>query len=238
MTLSATLETASRKRLPLALKLALTGFVAFMIPVYWQTYGPTNFLYFCDAALFLALVAVWTEYPLPAGMAACGILIPQLLWAADFLGTLLGHPVVNMTGYMFKQDDTTLLARRVSLFHGWLPFVLLYLVWRLGYDRRSLAAWTALAWVLMLIGFFFLPLPPAPADNPNLPVNVNYVYGLPDDRGVQTWMPQWAWLAFVMTALPVLFFIPTHFLLRLLMPKARQKVAAVQAMPQPAPGVS
>jgi hypothetical protein len=216
MTLSATLETAPRHRLPLALKLALTAFVAFMIPVYWHTYGPTNFLYFCDVALFLTLVAVWTEYPLPAGMAAVGILLPQLLWAADFLGTLLGYPLVNMTGYMFKEDESTLLARRVSLFHGWLPFLLIYLVWRLGYDRRALPAWPVLAWVLMLIGYFFMPLPPAPADSPNLPVNVNYVYGLPNDKEVQPWMPRLAWLALMMTALPLMFLIPTHFLLRAL----------------------
>jgi len=27
--------------------------------------------------------------------------------------------------------------RLLSLFHGWLPILLVYLVWKLGYDRRA-----------------------------------------------------------------------------------------------------
>ena len=45
--------------------------------------GQTNFLYFCDVALFLALISVLAEKRLPASMAAVGILFPQLLWAID-----------------------------------------------------------------------------------------------------------------------------------------------------------
>ena len=37
------------KRVPLWLKLSFTAFMAILIPVYWWCYGPTNFLYFCDA---------------------------------------------------------------------------------------------------------------------------------------------------------------------------------------------
>ncbi len=203
------------RRLPLALKLALTAFVCVQVPFYWSAYGPTNFLYFCDVALFLTLASVLTEKRLPASMAAVGILLPQFVWVLDFVGTLFGHPVVGMTGYMF-QNSQPLYARAISLFHGWLPFLLLYLVYQLGYDRRALVAWTVLAWGLMLIAYFFLPAPPAPADRPNLPVNVNYVYGTSDDKP-QEWMPPLAWLAVMMFGLPLLFFIPTHFLLSGLM---------------------
>lgn len=48
----------STRRLPLWLKLADTAFMAVLVPVYWTQYGPTNFLYFCDVALFLALVGL------------------------------------------------------------------------------------------------------------------------------------------------------------------------------------
>ena len=48
-------------RIPIALKLAYTAFLAVLVPVYWRNYGPTNFLYFCDVALFLTLVGIWTE---------------------------------------------------------------------------------------------------------------------------------------------------------------------------------
>ena len=53
-------------RLPLPFKLAYTAFMAVLVPVYWYYYGPTNFLYFCDAALFITLVGLWLESPLLA----------------------------------------------------------------------------------------------------------------------------------------------------------------------------
>lgn len=199
------------RRIPVALKLLLTAFVVVQVVFYWSAYGPTNFLYFCDVALFLTLISVLTETRLPASMAAVGILLPQFLWVIDFVGGVFGHPPVGMTAYMF-QDTQPLYARAISLFHGWLPFLLLYVIYRLGYDRRALSAWTILAWGLMLIAYFLLPAPPAPEDNKNLPVNVNYVYGTSDDKA-QEWMPPLAWLAVMMIGLPLLFFIPTHLLL-------------------------
>jgi len=32
------------RRIPLAIKLAFTAFMAVLVPVYWNKYGPTNFL--------------------------------------------------------------------------------------------------------------------------------------------------------------------------------------------------
>ena len=204
--------TGGRVRLPLWAKLLYTAFLAVLVPVYWRDYGPTNFLYFCDVALVLTLAAFWTGRSLPASMAAVGILLPQLLWCIDFAAVAAGGQVTGMTAYMFD-EKLTLFARGLSLFHGWLPFVLLALVWKLGYDRRALVWWTLLAWVLLPACYLFLPTPPAPPETPGLPVNVNYVYGL-DDGGPQRWMPPLAWLAAMMVALPTLLYLPTHLLLR------------------------
>ena len=54
----------------LALKIAYTAFMAVLIPVYWHYYGPTNFLYFCDVALILTLIAIWPENALLISMCA------------------------------------------------------------------------------------------------------------------------------------------------------------------------
>jgi hypothetical protein len=103
------------------------------------------------------------------------------------------------------------------LFHGWLPFLLVFLVWKLGYDRRAFLAWTGLAWALIVICFFFMP-PPQP--NPGLlPVNINYVWG-PSDNVAQTWVPPSVWVVGLLVGLPTLLFAPVHFLLALTMPKA------------------
>ena len=202
-------------RLPLWLKLAYTAFMAVLVPVYWRNYGPTNFLYFCDVALIITLVGIWIESPLLVSMCAVGILASQALWVVDFLSNLIGVPLTGMTDYMFAADHS-LFLRSLSLFHGWLPFLLVYLVWRLGYDRRGLAAWTALAWALVLICFFFMP-PPRP--DPGLtPVNINYVWGM-SDTVAQQWMPPAVWVAGLIVLLPALLYVPVHFLLRRSMPK-------------------
>ena len=50
-----------RHKIPLAVKVAGTAFLAVLVPVYWHSYGPTNFLWFCDAALILTVAGLWLE---------------------------------------------------------------------------------------------------------------------------------------------------------------------------------
>lgn len=203
-------------RLPLSLKLAYTAFMAVLVPVYWYFYGPTNFLYFCDLALFLTLVGIWTESALLVSMCAVGILVPQALWVADFLGGAVGRPITGMTAYMFKAE-TSLFLRGLSLFHGWLPFLLVALVWRLGYDRRAWGAWSALTVAVLFVCFLLMP-PPTP-DPGLVPVNINYVWGM-DDTRAQTLVHPWVWFAGLVVGIPLLLCLPTHWALRRFMPEA------------------
>jgi len=195
--------------IPLWLKIAYTAFVAVLVPVYWANYGPSNFLYFCDLALLVTLAAIWLESPLLASMPAVGILAPQVLWVVDFVGNLLGHPLVGMTDYMFN-PALPLHLRALSLFHGWLPFLLVYLVWQLGYDRRAFRSWTMLAVGVLLVCYLFMP-PPRP-DAGTAVVNINYVFGMSDSHP-QTWMPGWAWFLCLLVGIPALMFTPTHWAL-------------------------
>jgi hypothetical protein len=204
-------------RVPLAVKLVYTAFVAVLIPVYWHYYGPTNFLYFCDVALILTVIAIWPENALVLSMCAIGIIIPQAVWVVDVLANAVGVSLTGMTDYMFDANRS-LFLRLLSTFHGWLPFLLLYLVSRTGYDRRALRAWTVLAWVLLFICFFLMP-PPNP--HPRLtPVNINYVWGL-SDYAPQKWVPPDVWFVGLLIGMPLLIFAPTHFALARLMPQAQ-----------------
>ena len=203
-------------RVPLIVKLAYTAFVAVLVPVYWHYYGPTNFLYFCDVALLLTVIAIWPENALLLSMCAVGILVPQTVWVIDFLLNAAGLSLTGMTDYMFDANRS-LFLRLLSLFHGWLPFLMIYLIWKTGYDRRAFWSWTSLAWVLLLISFFLMP-PPNP--HPGLtPVNINYVFGL-SDYAAQRWMPAAVWFAGLSVCLPAFVFAPTHLVLARLMPKA------------------
>jgi hypothetical protein len=210
---------AASSRIPLWVKLVYTAFVAVLVPFYWKAYGPTNFLYFCDVALLMGLVAVWTEHSLWASAPLTGILVVQLVWMVDFLAGAIGHPLTGMTDYMFDENNT-LFTRGLSFFHFWLPWFLMYLVWRLGYDRRAWLTWTLITWVLLLVCYFLMPAPPPPSDNMNLPVNINYVYGM-SDTAPQQMMEGWLWFLLEMILLPFAICLPTHLFLCWLFPPAK-----------------
>ncbi len=206
------------RRIPLAVKIPYTCFVCVLVPVYWSSYGPTNFLYFCDVALLLTLAGIWLESALLVSMCCVGILLPQLFWLVDFLCQVFGYSLTGMTGYMFN-PSLTLFTRGLSLFHGWLPLLLVWLVWRIGYDRRAFKAWGVLATALVLFSYLLLPPAGAVLANPNIPVNIDYVYGF-SDRGPQHWMNQTLYVALYLAALWCVIFLPTHALLRRIVPPA------------------
>lgn len=206
-------KTASR--LPVALKVAYTAFMAVLLRVYLHDYGPTNFLYICDVSLLLTLIAIWPENDLLLSMACVGILVPQTAWLIDFLINLAGVSLTGVTDYMFDASHS-LFLRLLSLYHAWMPLLVAYLVWKIGYDRRAFWAWTALFWVLLPVCFFLMP-PPTPTAGLT-PVNINYVWG-PSDNAAQTWVPPYVWLAGLMFGLPLLVFAPTHYVLSRVVPK-------------------
>ena len=48
-------------QIPLWIKIAYTLFICVLVPVYWVQYGPGNFLWFSDIALFVTAAALWLE---------------------------------------------------------------------------------------------------------------------------------------------------------------------------------
>jgi len=198
------------------LKLGYTIFMIVWVPSYWMAYGPTNFLYFCDIALFVTLFAIWKESALLASAPAVGIIIPQILWAVDYLCGLCGYFPLKMTTYMFEHENLEQwYYDGLSFFHLWLPLLLIYLVARLGYDRRALRLWTMITWFVLVVCYFWMPAPPKPDYGPEqreVPVNINYVYGLEDDAP-QAFMHPHVWFALLMAVMPVLIFLPTHWVL-------------------------
>jgi hypothetical protein len=203
---------SGRPPLPLSAKILYSLFVAVLIPVYVHEYGPTNFLYFCDVALLLTLMGLWWESPLLVSMCSVGILLPQFLWLVDFVCHAVGIHLTGTTDYMFDAK-LPIFTRGLSLFHGWLPLVLVWLQIRLGYDRRALPAWTGLAGVLILVCYCFMPAAGAQLADPNTPVNINYVYGF-DDHKPQQWVNPNIYVILWFGLLTTLAFIPTHLVLK------------------------
>lgn len=186
--------------LPLALKLAYTAFLVVLVPRYWKAYGPGNFLWVCDVALLGTAAALWLESPILASMMLLAVAVPQLAWDVDFFGRLLtGRHPIGMTSYMF--DRTLPLATRaLSVFHIFLPILLVWLLVRWGYDPRAWAAQTLLTWALLLASYAFT----RPADN------VNYAFG--PGAKPQTRLPPRVYLALAMAVAPLAYW-PVHALL-------------------------
>ena len=199
------------KHIPMTLKLIYTAFVAVMVSVYWHDYGPQNFLYFCDVAVLVTLVGIWIESPLLISMEAVAILLPQMLWIIDFLTHLCGFRLLGMTDYMFDARHS-LFLRGISLFHGWLPMLLVWLILQLGYDRRALRIQTVVCSALLLVCYFAF-VPPGGGRSGAMVVNINYVFGMSESLA-QTRMPPLLWLGMLIFGIPVLFYVPTHLLLQ------------------------
>ncbi len=141
-------------RIPLSAKILYTVWMAVWVPVYWQHNGPANFLWLCDFANWVVFLAIWVESTLLISSQLAGILLIQLVWAVDFGGGLLFglHPVGG-TEYMFDAAKP-LWLRGLSLFHLWTVPLLVWLVRRVGYDRRGWRMQTAIAGVLFPLGIF------------------------------------------------------------------------------------
>jgi hypothetical protein len=192
--------------IPLWLKLAYTGFVAITVPVYAAKYGFRNFLWFSDIGLLLTVPALWLESSLLASMMAIGLLLPEVFWNASYFWRLLtGRRLAGLTDYMFDQRKPQYL-RALSLFHVFLPLLLLWLVSRLGYDPRALAAQTVLAWIVLPASYWLTD----PREN------VNWVFGPSNEP--QNRMPPLLYLALLMAGFPVLIYFPAHLLFRALLP--------------------
>lgn len=160
----------------------------------------------------VTLVALWLENSLLASMAAIAVVWLQSLWVLDFAAhLLLGIRIFGFSDYMFD-PKVLVVARWLSRFHIWLPILLVWVVFRLGYDRRALAAQTLCAWLVLALSYGLTKDIHGPAGN------LNMVYGL-SNHEPQTWMPPLLWLGVVMLAAPVCIYGPVHFVFRRFSPQ-------------------
>src|ERR1043166_332815 len=184
--------------IPLWLKLGYTALTLLICAVYTFKYPPGNFLWFSDIALIATVPALWLENGLIASMMAVGLLLPEVFWNVSYFGELLtGRRIGGLTDYMFDAGKPRYL-RALSLFHVFLPFLLLWMVARLGYDSRALIAQSALAWLVLPLCYLFTD----PKEN------INWVYG--PGAQPQKRLPPLLYLALVLLAFPLLIYLPAH----------------------------
>jgi hypothetical protein len=189
------------RRIPLWLKVLWTLWVAVWAPLYWRQYGVQNFLYFCDLGNVLIAIAMWTESALLFSWQAVGLLIFQTLYIIDLLGTLVsGRHLIGGTEYMFD-PHIPLLIRVLSLFHVVTPPLLLWAIWKLGYDPRGWKLATLMTWIVVPINYFWRPQ-----------YNINWARGL--FMREQHVLPGAVYLLAYLIFVPLLIYYPTHAVLK------------------------
>lgn len=180
------------------------GVLAFVL-IYWQRYGPRNFLWFSDIAFIGAAPAMWLESALLAGVLACMVLLPELLWNVDYaLRLVLRRRITGLTEYMFD-PAIPLWLRSISLFHVPLPLVLVWLVVDYGYPPQVLP-WSLVTGAAVLLFSYWL----SPPDK-----NINWVFG---PARIQRRFAPLVYLGLLYVGFVLVVFLPTHLLLRWLLP--------------------
>jgi hypothetical protein len=187
------------RRVPLWLKAVWTVWLLLWAPLYWRQYGAQNFLYFCDLGNILIGIALWTESALVFSWQAAGLLVFQTVYLVDLIGAgLFGRHVIGGTEYMFD-PNIPLFIRLLSLFHLATPPVLLWAIWRLGYDARGWKLQTLMTWIVIPINYFWRP-----------EYNINWARGLLRE---QHFVPGPLYLIAYLMVVPLVVYYPTHLVL-------------------------
>lgn len=181
-------------------KIVYTLAVLAFIVIYWQRYGPRNFLWFSDIAFIGAVPAMWLESGLLSGVLACMVLLPEVLWNVDYgLRLALRRRITGLTEYMFDPSIPRWL-RAVSLFHVPLPLVLIWLVAAYGYPEASLAAAAGTGAVVLALSYGFS----------SKEKNINWVFGL---GRIQRRLAPPVYAGLLYLGFVFVVFLPTHWLL-------------------------
>ncbi len=183
-------------RVPLWLKIGWTVWIVVWAPLYWKQYGLQNFLYFCDLGNFFILAALWLESRLIFSWQATGLLLFQSLYIVDLAGALLsGRHLIGGTEFMFDAN-VPLFLRLLSLFHVVTPPLLVWAIWRLGYDRQGWKWQTWMTFVVVPINFFWRPQ-----------FNINWARGILREQHA---VPGLLYLAAYLVVVPLAVYWPTH----------------------------
>lgn len=184
------------------IKWLVTVFTIVLIPVYWNHYGPGNFLWLSDISLLLSLLALWLRSPLLISIVVVAVLPVEIFWNIDFIYHLIrGEKLFGIADYMFDESKS-LFLRSLSLFHVFLPPIWIFYLRKWGYDRRAFFPSIAIQW-----GAFVLSrLLTSPKENINW-VFIPYKYKW-------EWISSWQWLILLMVLFPLLIYLPMHLFLK------------------------
>ena len=187
------------------MRVAAFLWLVFWLVVYWHSWGPLNFLHFCDISEILACVGFMVDGPLLVSSQAVASLFVDAAWTLDAgCAFFLRRHLIGGTEYLFDPSHA-LWVRLLSLFHIALPVLLLWALHRCGYDRRGLPLQLAIA----LPGFIASRFAPASQ-------NLNYAYADPFFH--RQWGPAPLHIVVIFHFMLFAVYLPTHLILKRVFP--------------------
>jgi hypothetical protein len=188
--------------------------LAVWIPAYWHTWGPANFLFVCDVAVILSCLGWWSGSALLLSSQAVSSIVLNLLWTVNVAwGVAFGRLLIPGSEYMWDAKFP-LAVRLLSLFHVFLPPLLVWSLRRVGYDPRGLPLQCVIAAVVMAASHIV----GAGLDPPH---NLNFA--LTDPVFQRQLGPAAVHVALIFFAMIALIYLPTHWALRLWLPTAKKQ---------------
>jgi hypothetical protein len=199
------ISPAARNRIPDWIRWAALIFLFLWFAAYWHAWGPANFLHLCDIAVILTCIGLWTNNALLLSSQAISSVLIDLVWTIDVVARLVfGHHLIGGTEYLFD-GGTPLWARLLSLFHIVLPFILLWSLSRLGYDRRGWKLQSAILVPVLIASRFVTP-------------DQNLNFAVKDPVLHHSFGPAPVHLAITFLFLVFVVYFPTHVLFSRLFP--------------------
>jgi hypothetical protein len=175
-------------------------------PAYASVWGFRNFLHLCDIAVILTCAGLWSGSALLLSSQALFSMGADLFWDLDVCSRIVsGRHLFGGTEYMW-QPEYPLFVRLLSLFHVVWPFLLLWSLSRVGYDRRGLPL-QALVTLAALIA--------SRASAPGL--NLNYAFR--DPLWGRQFGPAGVHVLVIFAASVALLYVPAHALLSRVLPR-------------------
>ncbi len=200
MAAAPTVQIPAATQLPPLVRWAALAWIAVWFPAYWHAWGLANFLHLCDLAVFLTCIGLWINNRLLISSQAVSSLLVDLTWALDAAWKIVvNHHLIGGTEYLFD-SRVPLWIRLLSLFHVVLPPLLLWAVWRMGYDRRALPLQSVIALLAFITCRFTDPAK-----------NMNFVFRDPFFH--RAWGPAPVHIAVILAFMLIVVYLPTHILL-------------------------
>lgn len=180
------------------------------VPVTYWAYGPQNFLWLCNVAQFLILYGLWRRNRLLLSSQAGAVVLVGAIWTLDLCaGLISGGDLAVATAYMFD-PELPLLPRIMSLYHTFVPLLLLWVLLRTGYDRRG--PWLqSMIGIVVIMGSWLFAEPER---------NINWLhrpFGFE-----QVWLPEPVFVMLSIVLYPLLLYWPGHKLVLWLLRQLRR----------------